>query len=243
LARVAQQQELERQDTANELLRLRLKEEEGMVTRAAEQAVINMQLSAEKTRVANEAAGIVQLAQAQATATAIAAESVTVEAAAVKSAGLSIITLAAVSMVFIALVVTGGIKAAPYAVAIYKANVGAQSRVMISPAPIAPVAETVQVLPPPTCPPIRERPVIDPSMTVNDSVTPRGEAFLDPAAQFFTEDEKDRIVEAYGIHKWVSPATAAVFGSCNSRRKAKVEAVLIERGIIQPRAVPQRGQE
>lgn len=246
MARIAQQQELERQDTANERLRLALLEEQGFATRAAEQSAINMQLAATATANAIDAAGIVRVAEAQATATTMAAQAATVAAQERRNSGLAVLTLAVAVTAVVGLILWGCVKAYPHAVRVITEANMREARVTISTLPIPELPVTVdqptaEVLPPPERAPIRvPRPqnnVIDTSLTVNDSVTPRGGGFIDPTAQEFTEDEKDRICEAYGIHKWISPTAAAVFGASNTVRNRKIKAVLIERNILQEEQV------
>lgn len=237
LARIAQQQELERQDVANERLRLALLEEQGFATRAAEQAAINMQLAATATASHNMAAGIVQVAQAQATATAIAAQAATTKAVARRNSGLAVLTLGMVATAVAGLVLWGAVKAYPHAVrAITEANMR-EARVTISPLPIPELAvtndaPTAEVLPPTS----GLRQVQDSPRPVQDETAAPPEPFLNERDALTDEDER-RIVAAFGTHKALSQTAAAVFGAGNGRRSAIVKAVLIKHGVLTPRGV------
>jgi len=245
LARIAQQQELERQDVANERLRLALLEEEGEATRTARQAEIVMGLNATATAYSQDMAAIIQIAQAQATATVVAANAAAIEATARRDenvAGLVVIALGALLFMGIIAVCAAVYPTLARAVLQERAS---EARVTISDNPMPPLTiapPTAEVLPPPERAPIRApRPqnnVIDTSMTVIDSVTPREVTFLSPTAAQFTEAEKDHICAEFGVQKNVSATARAVFGAdTNPRRNRKIKAVLIERHLLQEEMV------
>jgi len=235
MARIAQQQELERQDTANERLRLALLEEQGFATRAAEQSAINMQLAATSTANAIEAAGIVRVAEAQATATTIAAQAATLAAVERRNSGLAALTLIIAGAAVVVLISWGMVKAYPHAVRVITEANMREARVTISTLPIPELAVTVD---PPTAdvlPPTSGlRPVQDSPRPVQDETVAPPEPFLNER-DVLTEEDERRIVAAFGTHKALSQTAAAVFGAGNGRRSAIVKAVLIKHGVFTPR--------
>lgn len=235
MARIAQQQELERQDMANERLRLALLEEQGFATRAAEQAAINMQLAAMSTTDAIEAAGIVRVAQAQATATTIAAQAATLAAVERRNSGLAILTLIVAGAAVVGLFSWGVVKAYPHAVRVITEANMREARVTISTLPIPELSVTVdqpaaEVLPPTS----GLRPVQDSPRPVQDETIAPPEPFLNER-DVLTEEDERRIVAAFGTHRALSQTAAAVFGAANGRRSAIVKAVLIKHGVFTPR--------
>ena len=235
MARIAQQQELERQDVANERLRLALLEEQGFATRAAEQAAINMQLAAMSTTDAIEAAGIVRVAQAQATATTIAAQAATIAAVERRNSGLAALTLIIAGAAVVVLISWGMVKAYPHAVRVITEANMREARVTISTLPIPELAVTVapptaEVLPPTS----GLRPVQDSPRPIQDETVAPPEPFLNER-DVLTEEDERRIVAAFGTHKALSQTAAAVFGAGNGRRSAIVKAVLIKHGVFTPR--------
>jgi hypothetical protein len=235
LARIAQQQELERQEAANRRFELVVSEEEGRVTREAEQAAIIMQLNATATAYNQDAEGIIAVAEAQATATAIAAQAATVEAVARRDSGLAALTLALLVTAVVGLVLFGAVKAYPHAVRVITEANMREARVTITPLPIPELsvandATTAEVFPPTS----GLRHVQDSPRPVQDETVTPPEPFLNER-DVLTEEDERRIVAAFGTHRALSQTAAAVFGAANGRRSAIVKAVLIKHGVLTSR--------